>query len=120
MSILKSNYVNRIQGARLVSCEPISIKGVCGNLKSSCCIQLKLVYGDVYFMHNFYVFEGLQCATDGIIGEDFITRYAGIINYESRTFSMKVRGSNERVNMRFLTSRISSFTVQRVVRQLSS
>lgn len=68
--------------------EKIEIKGIGGNLLTEGYVYLNLMVGGTTFQEKFFVFNSLSCRNDGIIGENFLRKYNGIINYEENTLSL--------------------------------
>lgn len=68
--------------------ERICIRGIGGNVHSDGYVYLKLLVGNTEITHKFYVFKNLPCRTDGILGQDFLSKYNCILNFELNTLSI--------------------------------
>lgn len=67
----------------------LSINGIGGILKSEGFVYLPLKYEGFNFSHKFHVFKNLPCKAIGILGQDFIRRYRGVIDYSTDTLSLQ-------------------------------
>lgn len=67
----------------------IKISGVGGNLTSGGYVNLLLVKDRVQFKEKFHILQNLSFKADGIIGENFLSKYNAIINYENSTLCLK-------------------------------
>lgn len=72
----------------------LSINGIGGTLKSEGFVYLPLQYEGFDFNHKFYVFKNLPCKAIGILGQDFIKKHKGVIDYDSDTLSLRT-GQNK-------------------------
>lgn len=66
----------------------VKINGVCGELCSIGFVDLRLSFMNEYFIHRFHVFKDLCCASDGILGLDFLKKYKGKLNLELDTLKL--------------------------------
>lgn len=88
ISILKSEWLDKLGNLELIK-EEIKINGVCGNLVSLGYVYLDLTIKNKTISHKFYVFKELFCKTDGILGEDFLSNFNCIIDYETNLFKIQ-------------------------------
>lgn len=75
--------------------DKLEVKGIGGILVSQGYVYLKLKIGHETFEEKFYVFDSLTCLSNGIIGENFLRKFSGIINYEENTLSLLNFSGNE-------------------------
>lgn len=73
----------------------ITIKGISGNLDSVGYIDLNLYFNGVLFTQKFYVFTNISCTSNGILGQDFLSKYQAVISYEN--CSLTLTDSNQSV-----------------------
>lgn len=66
----------------------IQVNGISGSLFSLGYCYLDLDFNKKRFRHKFYVFEKLSCKASGILGQDFIMKYNGVINYTNNTLCL--------------------------------
>ena len=66
----------------------VRINGVCGELCSVGFVDLRLTIRNQEFVNRFHVFKDLCCASDGILGLDFLRKYKGKVNLELNTLSL--------------------------------
>lgn len=69
--------------------DELLINGVGGKLRAIGYVYLKLQTERCSFVHKFYVFEDLPCKSVGILGQDFLQKYAGIIDFSKNKLSLK-------------------------------
>lgn len=68
--------------------ERVRINGIGGDIFSEGYTYLDLQYNDQYFRHKFYIIKNLPCRTDGIIGQDFLSKFKCILNFELNTMTL--------------------------------
>lgn len=81
-SLFAVKYENLIAFNIPFQIEKLCIRGIGGNIHSKGYVYLKLKVNDIELTHKFYVFENLPCRTDGIVGQDFLSKYNCILNFE--------------------------------------
>lgn len=86
LSVIK--YESLLQLNKPYHKERIDIKGIGGNITSEGYIYLRLSYNGRKYSHKFYVFKDLACKGDGIIGQDFLSKYKCILNFEMNTLTL--------------------------------
>lgn len=69
------------------------IKGIGGDAISEGFVYLKLSSNGQELHHKFYVFKNLPCRSDGILGQDFISKYNCILNFEKNMLTLNNKGS---------------------------
>lgn len=79
--------------------DSLKVKGIGGNLYSKGYVYLKLHVGNFCFDQKFHVFDNLSCDTDGIIGQNFLRKYGGILNFEKNTLSLVIKGKEVTLNI---------------------
>lgn len=79
---------------RQMTYEHITIKGVSGQLQSEGYIFLDLNYEGHTYSQKFYIFKGLSCYVDGILGEIFLAKYGAVIDYDKNTLKLCSTNSN--------------------------
>lgn len=65
--------------------ENILVNGIGGEIRSIGYAYLDLFLGNQILQHKFYVFKYLPCKADGILGQDFLSKYKSVLNYGNRT-----------------------------------
>lgn len=68
--------------------ESVNIKGIGGEIFSEGYVFLDLEYNGYIFTHKFLIFKSLPCKTDGILGQDFLSKYHAILNFELSTLQL--------------------------------
>lgn len=84
-----------------------SVNGIGGSIRAIGSVCLQLTSGDFSVSHEFYVFNSLPCKDDGIIGNDFLTRFQSIINLNNNTLTI-FDLNNTTVQLKIKTGRSSS------------
>lgn len=68
--------------------EKIKIKGIGGDVVSEGFVFLDLCYKSKILRHKFYVFKNLPCRSDGILGQDFISKFNCILDFEKNILTV--------------------------------
>lgn len=68
--------------------ECINVNGIGGQLQTEGFVYISLSIKGQEFKHKFYVLRHLPCSSDGIIGQDFLKQYNGVVNYENNTLTL--------------------------------
>ena len=71
------------------------INGVGGKIQAIGYVLLKLVVSDQMITHKFYVFESLPCKSNGILGQDFLSKYKSTLNFKNNTISLILENNNK-------------------------
>lgn len=79
--------------------ESLEINGIGGKIVSIGYVYLQLTIKNVEFREKFYVFNSLQCHTDGIIGRNFLEKYKAKLDYEQNTLDLSNQGTNIILNL---------------------
>lgn len=91
MSAIKNGFLKSSAMCYKLVKDELIINGVGGNLRSMGYVNLKLVCGKYSFLHKFYVFDDLPCKSVGIIGQDFLQTYSGIIDFSENKLTLRER-----------------------------
>lgn len=59
------------------------INGIGGKTKTIGYVYLQVAINGQTINHKFYVFDTLPCKTHGILGQDFLSRYKSVINFNN-------------------------------------
>lgn len=68
--------------------DSITIQGVSGKLNSEGYILLNLMNKSFTFPFKFYVFKGMSCSSNGILGNNFLEKYNAILNYQQNSLQL--------------------------------
>lgn len=85
ISAIKSKHIS---GNIPVRAEDFSVSGIGGSIRAIGSVYLELTSGVHRFGHRFYVFDSLPCKDDGIIGNDFLTKFRAILNLNKNTLTL--------------------------------
>lgn len=66
----------------------IIINGIGGKIQPIGYTYLHLNNGNNFFIHRFYLFETLPCQSVGIIGQDFLDKYKGLIDFRNNVLTL--------------------------------
>lgn len=69
--------------------DELVINGVGGSLRAIGYVHLKLEHRQCSFVHKFYIFDDLPCKSVGILGQDFLQKYGGIIDFSTNRLTLK-------------------------------
>lgn len=94
ISAVKLEILSRINYVNLIK-NKITIDGIGGSLESEGYVFLKLEYKGNVFEHKFHVFRELSCKASGILGQDFIKKHYGVIDFERDTLSITTFASKQ-------------------------
>lgn len=90
--------------------ENISINGIGGSVLAIGYVYLNLLLGGTTVSHRFYVFDSLPCRANGILGQDFLDRFKGVLDFQNKCLILyPVQDDN--VTLPFMYQR-NSFTVE--------
>lgn len=78
--------------------ESLYINGIGGKVESKGYVYLYLNYCSHIFKQKFYIFDSLPCKTDGILGQDFLSSYGALLDYELNTMKL-LSQSGEHVSL---------------------
>lgn len=68
--------------------ETIRISGIGGHVYCDGFVYLKLTYDNYEFEHKFYVLKNFTCRTDGILGQDFLSKFNCILDFEQNILTV--------------------------------
>lgn len=83
--------LDSIRDKSLIRKDNLTVNGICGNITAIGNISLELHTNGVTFEQLFYVFRDIPCNYNGIIGQNFLQKYKGIINFEENTLILNNR-----------------------------
>lgn len=72
--------------------ENIVINGVGGKVHAIGYSYLQLLIDGQSISHKFYIFETLPCKAHGILGQDFLSKYGSIIDFNNNVLSLRYNG----------------------------
>lgn len=75
--------------------ERIKINGIGGHIFCDGFVCLKLNFNNFYFEHKFYVLKNFSCRTDGILGQDFLSKFNSILDFERNILTLQQGSSIE-------------------------
>lgn len=71
-----------------VTKDNLKIRGIAGTIFSDGHSYLEVDINGIVFEEKFHVFQNLSCTADGIIGQNFLQRYKGLIDFEQNRLTL--------------------------------
>lgn len=68
-----------------------TVNGIGGSIEAIGYVVLQLVANGETFHHKIYVFDSLPCLANGILGNDFLSKYKTVLDYNSGTLSLTAK-----------------------------
>jgi hypothetical protein len=90
-SICAIKYECLVAGQHIIE-DTITVNSASGNIKALGYIYLTFTINNLEFREKFYVFDNLNCHTEGIIGNNFLKKHRAVINYEHNTLTLDKLG----------------------------
>lgn len=66
----------------------VAVNGIGGTSYTEGYVYIPVTLCGIEFKHKFYVLKNLPCIQDGLIGQEFLTNYNCVLNYENNTFTL--------------------------------
>lgn len=89
--------------------ENFIVNGIGGSIQAKGSVCLQLTAGDLKLSHKFYVFDSLPCIDDGILGNDFLTKYQSVINLNKSTLLL-FDSVNRRINLKISKKNVKAYS----------
>lgn len=89
LSAIKLDFLRFSSLCHKIIRDELVVNGVGGSLKAIGYIYLELRYKQYSFKHKFHVFDTLPCKSVGLLGQDFLQRYKGIVDFSVNELSLK-------------------------------